>query len=409
MRVLLVSPNFYPKVGGIESHLFEVIHHLQDVEFVVLTDWRSDVKRQTAAFPGVEFAYVWPADRELRKWLARFNATMRPYRAFMSLIEFLRTLNRAGWLRRLDVELVHVHYLGLDQTDRIAKKVGVERLTPRLYHWVSSRAKEQAPVLFTDHTVFTAPDEIVPEMTKQALLAAFDNIISVDRASHEVIRSHQSVHGGRAWFIPNSVDSDQFRGVRRQHDDFRVGYAARLGKLGQNLLEKVARHLAGDVKWHIAVAGEAIDVLRTGLRDLAPGATFYSNLDYTRMPEYYASIDVLLNPFPGEGVGRTTLEAMSCGVPVIGVGTGDKYPIRNAETGFLAPPDPEAISATIQKLRNDPDLTRSMGANARAMILSEFSNALLMPKLKAVYSELAEENGKLGARDVDARFASSIA
>src|SRR5437899_2844818 len=113
------------------------------------------------------------------------------------------------------------------------------------------------------------------------------------------------------------------------------------------------------------------------------------NLDYFEMPSFYRSIDVLVNPFPGEGIGRTTLEAMSCGVPVIAVGKGQKYPVEDGKTGFLVPPKPEAIASAVRYLQENPDQTKAMGKAARARIVEEFSNPVLMPELYSVYADLA--------------------
>jgi glycosyltransferase involved in cell wall biosynthesis len=394
MRVLLISPNFYPKIGGIESHLYEVLNFLRDVRFTVLTDWRREAEHHPILFPEVDFHYVWPRDRSLRR-LAQSSLTIRSYRAVISAIELLRLLNRAGWMDRLDADVIHIHYFNLDQLDRTARRLGLERLIPRWYGWLTAKARCRAPVLFTDHTVFSAPQEIVPQTTKLALLKSFRDIISVDRMSHEVVRNYQEAHGGRSWLVPNSVDTDRFSVAPRSHDRSRgrlaVGYAARIGKLGQNLLREVRRELGFEVDWRFALGGARIDLLKTELRAAFPSARFFENIDYSRMPEFYHSIDVLVNPFPAEGIGRTTLEAMSCGVPVIGVGTGDKYPLRSEETGFLVPVSPRAIAAKLLDLALQPELARDLGNRAREVIVKEFSNRSVLPRLRDVYRVVGEQ------------------
>jgi glycosyltransferase involved in cell wall biosynthesis len=81
---------------------------------------------------------------------------------------------------------------------------------------------------------------------------------------------------------------------------------------------------------------------------------------------------------------------MACGVPVIGVGTGDKYPIRHRETGFLLPPDSQAISNQIRELSERPEFMRAVGVQARAVIVKEFSNQAVLPRLRDVYRALGE-------------------
>ena len=391
MRVVLVSPNFYPRIGGIESHLVEVVRNIGDVEFVVVTNSRKDAARRSALFPKTYFAHVWPSDLETRKWLLLLPPSLRIGQSFGGLLERLRTLNRLGWLRRLDADIIHVHYFELDHLDRADRRLGMPALIGRRYRKIAAAMETRAPLLFTDHTVFTAPGELVPEPTKEALLASIRNIISVDLGSYGVVRSFQARHGGRSWFIPNSVDSDVFRPKAGPEDGFTVGFAARVGKLGEDLMHRVTKIVGDRVEWHIALGGESIDLARAPIAQMAQNVQLYSNLDYLQMPGFYNGIDVFINPFPGQGVGRTTLEAMACGLPVISVGTTEKYPVQSGKTGYLLPPDPEPIAETIIRLRDDRALRKSLGQNGRSVIVDEFSNRVLLPKLREVYSTLAQE------------------
>jgi len=389
VKVLLISPNFHPKLGGIESHLIELIQSLKDIKFAVLTTWRRGIDQVASALPDVDFHFVWPSDRPLRKWFARSQVSLRPYRLLVATVEMLRSINRRAWLRRIDADIFHFQFLELDQLDRVASRFGLGKLIPMWYRWAVGPAKDGTATLLTDHTVFTASREIVPEETKGALLEVFRNIVSVDAKSFEVVQAFQRRHQGRSWFIPNSVDTKLFTDNRKPHEGFRVGFAGRVGKLGRDLLESVAAQLGSEVQWYFAVAGEDFDVNRTRLLSAAPKAKLYPNLSYARMPEFYSSLDLLVNPFPGEGIGRTTLEAMSCGVPVVCVGTGDKYPIRNEYTGYLLPPDPSLIAKEILNLKRNPELLTLMGRRAREAIASEFSNAVVFPKLRSVYAAIA--------------------
>jgi len=390
MRVALVSPNFYPKAGGVESHLIELLRSLRGVKFSVLTNWRPGIEKAYSLFPDVDFYFGWPADRPIRRWFVWSRIAMAPYRGLRASLEILRTLNRRNWLRRIDADIFHFHHIDLDQADRIASRLGMARALPRWYRWATEPADDEAKTLLTDHTVFTAPEETVPEGAKRALLETFANVVSVDAESFEVVKAFQRGRGGRAWFIPNSVDTNRFRNHEQNHHGFVVGYAARAGKSGDDLLESLIRRLGTEVRWRFALAGEEHDVRTAPMLKAAPRGDLCFNLSYLQMQEFYPTLDLLVNPFPGEGVGRTTLEAMSCGVPVIGVGTGDKYPIINGKTGYLLPPDPDLVAHTIQELVRSPEVLSEMGRQARSLIVSEFSNDVVLPKLRSVYGELSK-------------------
>lgn len=390
MKVLHVTPNFLPRLGGVESYVVEILLHMHDIESIVLTNWRRGTYGLAARFPGVDFAYGWPRESELRRWFSWSTPTLRGYRLIESSFELLRSMNRVGWLRRLEADVIHVHYHQLDQTDRIARRVGLGRLIKYWYRWFASSANEMAPIVFTDHTVFTAPSVIVPSEAKAALLENYRNIVSVDRESHEIVRSHQAERGGKSWFIPNSVDTKQFHESYEPHDKIRVGYAGRMGKEGESLLTRIILGTGDRVEWRLALADPVRTHARSGLAGTPGNVKQFFNLDYEEMPTFYRSVDLLFNPFPGPGVGRTTLEAMASGVPVIAVGMGDKYPIRNGITGMLLRPEPEAIVHQILELADRPDWLRDMGRASREVAVREYSNDVLLPKLRAVYAELAQ-------------------
>src|SRR6266540_4193316 len=110
LKVFIVSPNFYPSVGGVESHLIELIKGLPDTQFAVLTNWRKGAERAASLFPNVEFHYSWPSDRSLRR-LASSRSTVSVYRVARGMFELLRHYNRHQSLRNVDADVVHFHFL----------------------------------------------------------------------------------------------------------------------------------------------------------------------------------------------------------------------------------------------------------------------------------------------------------
>jgi glycosyltransferase involved in cell wall biosynthesis len=91
-------------------------------------------------------------------------------------------------------------------------------------------------------------------------------------------------------------------------------------------------------------------------------------IPFTRNPfEHVAASDVALTCSRGEAFGRTTIEAMKLGKPVVGaksVGTAEL--IKDAWNGFLYPlGNVEELSRKIEALYHDRNLSRSIGETAR--------------------------------------------
>jgi glycosyltransferase involved in cell wall biosynthesis len=91
--------------------------------------------------------------------------------------------------------------------------------------------------------------------------------------------------------------------------------------------------------------------------------------------ELMRALDMLVHPAAAEAFGRTPVEAMACGIPVIGANLGGvAETVVDGVTGILCSPgDLDAFKDGILRLARDPGLARSMGKNGRARVESLYS------------------------------------
>jgi glycosyltransferase involved in cell wall biosynthesis len=89
---------------------------------------------------------------------------------------------------------------------------------------------------------------------------------------------------------------------------------------------------------------------------------------------YLQSMDVYVLPSLTETSSLSTMEAMSCGIPVIVTPVGSmKHYVKEGYNGFFfAKHDSAALAGKIEELLLDPDLRRAMGKYARETIIKEF-------------------------------------
>jgi glycosyltransferase involved in cell wall biosynthesis len=106
--------------------------------------------------------------------------------------------------------------------------------------------------------------------------------------------------------------------------------------------------------------------------------------------ELLAGCDLLLAPAVEEGHGRTLVEAMTAGVPVVAADSGGHREIvAPGRTGALvAPDDPEALAKAALALLADPLRTSRMADAARAAASANFSAAAHAQAVAQVYREL---------------------
>lgn len=79
--------------------------------------------------------------------------------------------------------------------------------------------------------------------------------------------------------------------------------------------------------------------------------------------DYYRAADAFVTTPVYEPFGVAALEAMACGVPVIGSAVGGiRHAVTDAVTGFLVPPlDPDALAERLARFRRNPELGRAYG------------------------------------------------
>jgi len=163
---------------------------------------------------------------------------------------------------------------------------------------------------------------------------------------------------------------------------FTIGFAGRLVE-SKGLLDLLAavRRLAAPVELVLIGDGE----LRGSLEDQEiPGSRVrvIDSLTHAQMAAGYAQLDVLAlpsrtTPTWKEQFGRVIVEALFCGVPVVGSDSGEiPWLIGITGGGVVFPEgDAGALAAALEDLRARPEERRRLAAAGRAVVERMFSRA----------------------------------
>ncbi|MCY4147238.1 MAG: glycosyltransferase family 4 protein [Chloroflexi bacterium] len=111
------------------------------------------------------------------------------------------------------------------------------------------------------------------------------------------------------------------------------------------------------------------------------------------MPVAYAESRLVCLPSTyGEGVPKVLIEAAACARACVATDTpGCREIVREGVNGSLVPPgDVDALTATVQKLLDDPDACQRMGAAGRQIVLDSFTLARVCADTIALYRELLD-------------------
>lgn len=367
MRILMLSSEFPPRVGGIATHVAALASGLAALGHAV-TVIAPDL-RGAAAFDAACGAYA----------VIRHQSLLRARPIYDLLLG--RLLARLRVAERFDV--VHVH--------------GLRPLRAAL--------ALRLPVVFTNHTsgfLMTAASGGVRLRRTMALLERVDALLAPSEELLEAARRAGLTRPGA--YIPNGVDVHRFvpgeaGSVRREWgvgaDEIAVLCARRMvPKNGVLDLAEAALRLR-DLACRFIFAGDGPERARIESA-LARGgldrrAVFLGAVAHAAMPGVYRAADLCVLPSLLEATSLAGLEAMASGRALVGTRVGG-IPALVAEgvNGVLvAPGDPSALAGAIRRLAADAGLRERMGAAGRRRAVEEFAWETIAARTAAVLEQTA--------------------
>ncbi|MES2739994.1 MAG: glycosyltransferase [Pseudomonadota bacterium] len=265
------------------------------------------------------------------------------------------------------------------------------------------------PAVVTVHNAF--PPAQFSSWHRPLLAQAFASVRGVYAVSESAMRhflltfEEFIVPGTRLAVIPNGVDTARFQAGPRQRRAARrrLGLppgALVLGSVGRLSVQKRPHALLalfcavrqGFPDLYLVLAGSGpleaalrAEVARLGLAKQVIFTGYCEAVEHI-MPAF--DLHLLLSS--NEGFGIATIEAMACGVPVVGTdvpGTADI--LRDSAGGVLVPLDDAAAAArTVAALLADPARRRAMARAAREEAESRHAQSLCEQRVLAFYRGL---------------------
>ena len=244
-----------------------------------------------------------------------------------------------------------------------------------LLEWRHGYYSEEAKRARTlEREVFTGADRVV--VTSEDMRAT---IVERDGVTEERVR-----------VIPNYVETDVFR-----PDSTVAPVSGRISHIGRFDVQKNALGLLEAVRGldvEVVMVGKG-GLLEDEVRDAAERWGIRLELlgqqPHGKLPEILRSSEVFVLPSRWEGHPKALLEAMACGVPVIGMDSpGIRDAIVHGENGYLCGPEPADIRGAIENLLGDEALRRRLGAGGREHVVERFSLDRVVERELALYEEL---------------------
>lgn len=283
--------------------------------------------------------------------------------------------------RQVHPHLVHVdeepYNLATFQATRWAQRVGARTI---FFTWQNLCRRYPPPFSWMERYVHRAAD----------------HALAGNQEAARVLR--RKGYRGPITVLPQfGVDPDLFAPAGESSTrPFTVGFAGRLVvEKGVDLLLRAVAGLEGMWRARLLGEGPMRERLRTLAEELgiAEQVTFEPPRPSTEMPAWYQGLDVLVLPSrtrPNwkEQFGRVLVEAMACGVPVVGAESGE-IPHVIGDAGLIFPEgDAEALRENLARLQQDPGLRQRLARAGRERVLVHFTQARIAARTWEVYREV---------------------
>jgi len=181
---------------------------------------------------------------------------------------------------------------------------------------------------------------------------------------------------------------------------FILGYAGRLvPEKGVDILLKALAQLPPHARLRIQGAGPERGSLHrlAAQLGLSQRVSFDPLIPSTQMPDFYAQLDCVVLPSRArpnwkEQFGRVLVEAMACGVPVIGSDSGE-IPNVVGDAGLIFPEENvDALAARLRELMNEASLRESLAAKGRARVLERYTQKRVAEETVKMYRMMVERD-----------------
>jgi phosphatidyl-myo-inositol dimannoside synthase len=353
---LLVTNDFPPKVGGIQSYLYELWRRLPPEETHVLTtpyagaaDWDA---AQRFSIERVRQRVLLPSPRLVR----RVDAMAREREADVIFLDPVLPLGLVGRRLRAAPHVLIAHGAEVNVPGRLP---GSRTLARRVLRAASG---------------LVAAGEYPARVAARVAGAALPTLV-----------------------VPPGVDPDRFRplspenrgAVRRRFGlaadrPLVLGLSRLVPRKGFDVLIDAVAGLDPVVQLALGGAGRDAHRLarRAAERGITDRCTFLGRVPEADLADLYGCADVFAmlcrerwGGLEAEGYGIVFVEAAACGVPSIaGRSGGSHEAVVDGETGFVVDPhDSDGVRAALDRLLGDDALRERLGAAARKRAVEELA------------------------------------
>ena len=174
---------------------------------------------------------------------------------------------------------------------------------------------------------------------------------------------------------PNYTDTDKFSPMPNiPKISGRICFIGRLSS--EKNIHLLIRAIGNNPENSLQIIGEGQQrsYLERYTKEQSANVLFSGIVPHNELPKIINQSEVFILPSKFEGHPKALIEAMACGVPVVGTDVeGIQDIIDHERTGLLCKPTVGSIQSSLRKLFAEPLLRAELGKNARQYIIDNYS------------------------------------
>lgn len=408
-RLAFISEHASPLalIGGVDSggqnvYVDRVAHHLAKMgyEVDIYTRWDdAALPREVEHEPGVRVIHIEAGEKRfIRKELL-----------FEHMDDFVDDMSAFIRQQDLHYDAIHAHFwMSGYVAEKLKQRFGI-------------------PYVITFHAlgkvrrIFQGAADQFPDLrfsVEESVAQSANRVVAECPQDRDDLMVHYYVKPEKIFVVPCGFDEDEFEPLNRVECARYIGVdpaekiILQLGRMvPRKGVDNVIRGTAAMLRKKslpvrlLIVGGESdepcpvktpeIGRLMAIAREegIEDQVTFAGRRSREELKYYYNAADLFVSTPWYEPFGITPLEAMACGVPVIGANVGGiKYSVDHDVTGFLVPPDePEILARRMLEVLDDGHRHQALSQHAVKRVRRLFTWETVSEQLAEIYSDVANE------------------
>lgn len=364
MRIIQVSPDWFPKVSGYALASYNFSKYLTENghESMILTCYQKDL--DTLGLNVVTVPVL-------------FNLLdMHPFT--YNLYPTLKNLQKTH-----DLIIIHSYMYEMNARIALLRKLGKIKI-PVVLFFCGGLDPNMEPHVGCAVRLFK---KVYDRIWGKFCFEYVDHIITVSKPDGELIRNKYNVPQGKITYINNGTHIDQF--YRKEHEKKRVIFIGRLVKWkGIEFFPRIMKVIPEDVEFLIVGDGP----LENKIMELSrkyKNIKHVGDVPHSRIPELLSISDVLILPTFTEASPNAIIEASATGIPSISFSVGDVPNLLPSENGFaIKPYDIGEFCSKLSLLLENDELREEMGKNARRFAEEKLDYNIVAERVMKVLESL---------------------